>query len=90
MPAHDTRTHAALAWQTHATCAQIGGEAWFPDTNDPASAARDVCAACPVRGPCLAYAINEHIEHGIWGGRTPTERAQLLADRHPPTTKDQR
>jgi DNA invertase Pin-like site-specific DNA recombinase len=26
----------------------------------------------------LAYAIKEEIQHGIWGGKTPSERGQTL------------
>jgi len=27
-----------------------------------------MCAGCPVRVQCLEYALDEGIEHGIWGG----------------------
>lgn len=35
---------------------------------------RSICGACIDRKECLAYAIKEEIEHGIWGGKTPSER----------------
>jgi hypothetical protein len=50
-----------------------------PRRAGPASAepARQVCAACPVRQPCLDYAITNRITHGIWGGLTERERRAL-------------
>jgi hypothetical protein len=36
-----------------------------------------VCAACPVRQPCLDYAITNRISDGIWGGLTERERRAL-------------
>lgn len=38
--------------------------------------ARAVCAPCPLRRPCLAYAL-EHAVHGIWAGTTEGERRAL-------------
>lgn len=40
------------------------------------TAAKRVCAVCPVRRPCLAYALT-HPVHGIWGGATESERRSL-------------
>ena len=39
---------------------------------------RRICGGCIERKECLAYAIKEEIQHGIWGGKTPTERGQNL------------
>ncbi|SDL30277.1 WhiB family transcriptional regulator [Microbacterium azadirachtae] len=77
---HDTRTAAALAWQSNATCAEIGGDAWFPEQGEPSADAIAVCTTCPARTPCLLYALNERIDYGIWGGRTAHQRAQLLRE----------
>lgn len=33
-----------------------------------------MCAACPVRAECLAYALGRPDKHGIWGGMTEDER----------------
>jgi WhiB family redox-sensing transcriptional regulator len=38
-----------------------------------------ICAGCPVRESCLAYALAAREEHGVWGGYSPEERAALLA-----------
>lgn len=70
-------TEERLDWQTDASCAQIGGDAWFPEPGDPGTAARIICSSCPVQQECLDYALQERIEHGLWGGRSPNERKQL-------------
>ena len=36
-------------------------------------AARDVCASCPVRPPCLAYALRTRPAAGVWAGLTADE-----------------
>ena len=40
-------------------------------------AARDVCAGCPARLPCLAYALATLPAAGVWGGLTPEEIRRL-------------
>ena len=41
--------------------------------------AREVCASCPVRLACLAYALRIRPAAGIWAGCTPEELALLAA-----------
>jgi WhiB family transcriptional regulator, redox-sensing transcriptional regulator len=70
-------------WAEHSLCGQA---AWFPDKGRQALIAKRICAACPVRGPCLDYALSGAdtwggITSGIWGGSTPRERAQLRRSR---------
>ncbi|WP_310961551.1 WhiB family transcriptional regulator [Nocardioides terrisoli] len=43
--------------------------------------AKVVCAACPVRGECLAEALDNRIEWGVWGGLTERERRAVLRKR---------
>jgi WhiB family redox-sensing transcriptional regulator len=42
-------------------------------------AARDVCAACPVRLPCLAWAVRSLPAAGVWAGLLPEEITALAA-----------
>lgn len=37
-----------------------------------------ICAECPVRLECLAEALDNQIEWGVWGGMTERERRALL------------
>ena len=41
--------------------------------------AKAICATCPVREPCLAYALRIREPHGIWGGMSEAERRPLIA-----------
>lgn len=67
----------------NAACAEIGDPDYFFPEGKAEEAERlpnlrRICGACIDRKECLAYAIKEEIPHGIWGGKTPTERGQNL------------
>jgi WhiB family redox-sensing transcriptional regulator len=61
----------AARWRELAACHGADLNLFF------AEPARQVCAACPVRQPCLDYAITNRIAYGIWGGLTERERRAL-------------
>jgi len=67
----------AARWRELAACRGTDLEVFFPGRGETAGPARQVCAACPVRQPCLDYAITNRIVHGIWGGLTERERRAL-------------
>ena len=43
--------------------------------------AREFCRTCPVRTECLAHALDQRIEFGVWGGTTERERRAMLRGR---------
>ncbi len=47
--------------------------------------AKQICRGCPVRTECLADALDNGIEFGIWGGMTDRER-RALRQRRPGVT----
>ena len=61
-------------------------EAWFVD-NLTMQAAAALCAGCPLRADCLAYAIDHpaQTEYGVWAGTTAGRRRTLRAE-FPATT----
>jgi WhiB family redox-sensing transcriptional regulator len=67
----------AARWRELAACRGTDLGVFFPERGESAGPARQVCAACPVRQPCLDYAITNRITHGIWGGLTERERRAL-------------
>jgi WhiB family redox-sensing transcriptional regulator len=70
-----------IAWMDSALCAQIGADGFFPGRGEGYTAARRICAACPVRAECGDYAeageggLSHPYRHGYWGGKTPRGRA---------------
>lgn len=36
--------------------------------------AKAICADCPVRASCLAFALEHDLQENIWGGLLPDER----------------
>jgi WhiB family redox-sensing transcriptional regulator len=72
-------------WQRRASCRGTDADLWFPVAGT-SKAAKAVCEACPVRRPCLEYAItSSRVLEGIWAGTTEVERAVLrkvLSSRH--------
>lgn len=59
-------------------CAQSDPELWFATKDSKAVALSiGICSVCPVIQKCREFAITEQIEHGVWGGTTPSERHQI-------------
>ena len=72
-------------WRILAACQSVDPELFFPlsasgKSLEQVTAAKAVCAACPVRRECLAFAFRTGQVHGIWGGRTEEERHQALSE----------
>jgi WhiB family redox-sensing transcriptional regulator len=63
-------------WNGRGLCVGEDPEVFFPSHGEPGTDAREICAACPVRGDCLNYAT-EADEFGIWGGLDQQERRNL-------------
>lgn len=65
-----------------ALCVETDPELFFPDKASlwKVDAAKKVCAACPVSQDCLAYALVNRFDDGIWGGLSPGERQRLLRE----------
>lgn len=53
------------------------GEAWFSDAPSQIAAAKQACAACPVREACLRAALDLNPRYGVWGGLDRLERRRL-------------
>ena len=43
--------------------------------------AKRICADCPVKEPCLEYALEQRIDHGVWGGTSERQRRRILKKR---------
>ncbi len=61
-------------WMRAALCAQTDPELWFPEMGGSSSAAKAVCARCPVLDDCREWALAQEDFHGICGGMSHRER----------------
>lgn len=50
-------------------CGREDPRLWFSEQPADLELARAHCGPCPLRGPCLAGAIERGEPHGVWGGQ---------------------
>lgn len=69
-------------WAARAACARSGvaPDALFVEGSAQREA-RALCVTCPVRMECLADALDNRVDFGVWGGMTERERRALLRRR---------
>jgi len=48
---------------------------------------KQLCGSCIHQSPCLAYAIENEIKDGFWGGTTPEQRQLQFKNKENPYTK---
>jgi WhiB family transcriptional regulator, redox-sensing transcriptional regulator len=70
-----------LTWRQHAACRGVEPDVFYPASDEEAEVAKAVCAVCPVRQPCLEYALSSRERDGVWGGATEKERRRILCQR---------
>ncbi|HET8658697.1 MAG TPA: WhiB family transcriptional regulator [Micromonosporaceae bacterium] len=64
-------------WLSLAACRDEDPDALFVKGAEQ-NVAKRICRGCPVRYECLADALDNRIEFGVWGGMTERERRALL------------
>ena len=79
---------AGLALVPRPRWMSMGACRWHPDVDFFGASgnqdlAKTICGACPVTEECLAYALERYENEGVWGGKTPAERRELLPRRGP-------
>lgn len=72
-----------LNWRQLARCRGVDPEIFYPvsDDDDAAHEAKEICAVCPVREPCLEFALTTREKNGVWGGLTERERRRVIRQR---------
>jgi WhiB family redox-sensing transcriptional regulator len=68
-------------WMATGNCAEKPPSLFFPSDGVGVEVAKRVCTDCPVRSQCLEYALDNRIDHGVWGGTSERERRRLLKAR---------
>jgi len=67
-------------WPAEARCTQQDAESLFA-RGAAQNLAKMLCRDCPVQLQCLADALDNQVEFGVWGGLTERERRALLKRR---------
>lgn len=67
-------------WAAKAACKETVSDDLFVKGAEQ-HRAKMICGACNVRNQCLAEALDNRIEWGVWGGMTERERRALLRRR---------
>jgi len=68
-------------WRDMARCQGVDPEIFHPAEDDDGETAKAICELCPVREPCLEYALATREKEGVWGGFTARERRRLVRQR---------
>ena len=73
---------ARATWRDDAACRDADPDLFFPiGTTGPAlrqiDEAKRICRACPAQTPCLAWALDQGVTDGVWGGSTEDERRAI-------------
>jgi len=76
---------ARIAWVSQARCRSTDPDKFFVHGAAQRKAAA-FCRHCPVLAACLAYALGNQMEFGVWGGTTERQRRALLKQ-HPEVAK---
>ncbi|MBA2390405.1 MAG: WhiB family transcriptional regulator [Geodermatophilaceae bacterium] len=69
-----------MAWAEQGACRDVDPDSLFV-AGAAQHRAKRVCARCPVRLDCLAEALDNRVQFGVWGGMTERERRTLLRRR---------
>jgi WhiB family redox-sensing transcriptional regulator len=70
-------------WRDFAKCKRYPIDIFFFETENgrystkKINKAKEFCSECKVQPECLSYALNENIEHGVWGGFSSRERNSI-------------
>lgn len=78
--------HQRWDWQLRAACREADELLFFHPSGERGqahdnreTAAKRICARCPVRLKCLEHALTVREPYGVWGGLGEDERLALLA-----------
>jgi WhiB family redox-sensing transcriptional regulator len=68
-------------WMADGKCRDYAAATFFPVDGVGVIRAQKICAQCPVQAACLDYAIDNHVDHGVWGGKSERERRRIARAR---------
>lgn len=72
---------SVTAWMLDGNCRLYPPATFFPSDGVGVDKARKICKGCSVLERCLEYALDNRIDHGVWGGCSERERRRILKRR---------
>ena len=67
-----------LARKAVAVCSQVDPELFFPEKGGATKPAKKICReSCDLEQDCLSWALEKGERHGVWGGKSESERRKL-------------
>jgi WhiB family redox-sensing transcriptional regulator len=73
-------------WMSQGKCKDMNPAFFFPSDGVGVRLAQNVCADCPVKAPCLEYALAYRVDDGVWGGASERQRKRILRRRRATTS----
>lgn len=68
------------SWRKQAACRGSDPNLFILERGEVAGPALAICKTCPVKQPCLQYAL-DNSERGIWGGTSQKQRRRMLREK---------
>ena len=70
-----------VVWRELGACRGLDPDVFFPESDEDAELAKEICFTCDVRVACLEHALGRREKVGVWGGTTERERRRILRQR---------
>lgn len=70
-----------MSWRTRGACLGLDARIFYPETEEEAGPAKEICEECPVKTACLEYALAHREKDGVWGGCTERDRRRIIRQR---------
>jgi WhiB family transcriptional regulator, redox-sensing transcriptional regulator len=74
-------SHEFNEWRVRGACNGLDPTIFYPDDEDNAIEAKEICEECSVRIACLEHALASREKEGVWGGATAKERRRIIRQR---------
>lgn len=62
------------SWFKNAACKDMNSNLFFSQRGESTEPAKLICQKCPVKEPCLDYALANNETIGVWGGMSRKQR----------------
>ncbi len=68
-------------WWDLGACRGLDSSIFYPEDEEQAESAKNVCSTCHVQAACLDHALTFREKAGVWGGATERDRRRIIRQR---------